>query len=56
LRLLSRRSPVYSTGESRFWDVAGDEHEPFDGAEQLAVASLSLDEPEFERIVFGDDV
>ena len=56
LRLLSRRSTEYLTGESRFWDVAGDAHEPFDGAEQLAIASLSLDEPEFERIVFGDNV
>jgi hypothetical protein len=56
LRLLSRKSKEYSEGESTFWDVGGDAHEPFDGAEQLAIADLSLDEPEFERIVFGDDV
>ncbi|KAJ3689410.1 hypothetical protein LUZ61_018574 [Rhynchospora tenuis] len=56
LRLLSRRSSEYLTGEIRFWDVVGDVHEPFDGAEQLAVAELTLSEPEFERVVFGNIV
>jgi hAT family C-terminal dimerisation region len=55
LRLLSRKSPEYFTGETKFWDVA-DAHEPFDGAEQLVVATLSLNEPEFERVVFAEDV
>ncbi|KAJ4791669.1 HAT family dimerization domain containing protein [Rhynchospora pubera] len=54
LRLLSRRSAEYFTGETMFWDVGGDAHEPFDGAEQLAVAELSLEEPEFQRVVFGE--
>jgi hypothetical protein len=48
LHLLSRKSPEYLTGETRFWDVAGDAHESFDGVEQLAIAELSLNEPEFE--------
>ena len=55
LRLLSRRSPEYLTGETRFWDVAGDAHEPFDGAEQLVIAELSLNEPDYERFVFEND-
>jgi hAT family C-terminal dimerisation region len=55
LRVLSRKSPEYLTGETMFWDVAGDAHEPFDGAEQLAIAELSLNEPEFERVVFEND-
>jgi hAT family C-terminal dimerisation region len=56
LRLLSRRSVEYYTGETQFWDVGGDAHEPFDGAEQLTVADLSLDEPVYERVVFGEEV
>jgi hypothetical protein len=42
-------------GETRFWDAADDAYEPFDSAEQLFVAELSLNELEFERIVFADD-
>jgi hypothetical protein len=42
-------------GETIFWDVAGDAHEPFDGGEQLAIAELSLKESEFERVVFEND-
>jgi hypothetical protein len=56
LRLLSRRSVEYYTGETKFWNVRGDAHEPFDVAEQLTVANLSLDEPEYERVVFGEEV
>ena len=56
IRLLSRRSP-HILWESRLWDVvAGDAHEPFDSTEQLTIASLLLDELEFQRIVFEDNV
>jgi hypothetical protein len=55
MRFLSRKSPEYFTGKKRFWNIAGNAHEPFDGAEQLIMDALSLNEPEFERVVFVED-
>ena len=46
LRLLSRKDEGYIKGETRFWDISGDAHDPLDnGAGQLELAELSLDEP-----------
>lgn len=55
LRLLSRSSPEYIEGESRMWDIGGDAFDSFQGAGILDVASLSLDEPTMEAVVFADD-
>ena len=57
LRLLSRRRPEYTTGESKMWDIGGDNwDEPFGGPELLKIAYLTLDEPEMEtNIVENDD-
>lgn len=56
LRLLSRKSPLYLTGETRLWDVGGDHFDPLDNAEELEIASLSLDEPQMESMIYqGDD-
>ncbi|KAF7823848.1 uncharacterized protein G2W53_021992 [Senna tora] len=56
LRLLSRKSPQYKTGESSMWDIAGDEFSPIDDEHGiLEVANLSLDEPELERVIFIDE-
>ena len=55
LRLLSRKSPQYLLGVTRLWDVGGDHFDPLDGAEELEIASLSLDEPEMEAVIIQDD-
>ncbi|CAM8948874.1 unnamed protein product [Rhodiola kirilowii] len=54
LRLLSRREDKYKKGE--MWDIGGDEFDSMDNAKggELEVASLSLDEPELERVLFED--
>ncbi|XP_027342768.1 uncharacterized protein LOC113855350 [Abrus precatorius] len=56
LRLLSRKSKNYSEGESRMWDIGGDEWDSIEGVGILEVASLSLDEPDLEAVIFTDDV
>ncbi|XP_077230410.1 uncharacterized protein LOC143863586 [Tasmannia lanceolata] len=56
LRLLSRRSPQYAQGETRMWDIGGDSFDSFEDVGVLEVASLSLDEPDLEAVVFTDDV
>jgi hypothetical protein len=33
------------------WDVGGDNHETFDGADIIQFADLSLDDPEFEAVI-----
>ncbi|XP_054797659.1 putative transcriptional regulator tpeD [Prosopis cineraria] len=53
LRLLSRKSEKYSTGESKLWDISGDCWE-IDDVENLEVASLSIDEPILERELIGE--
>nr|KYP38813.1 hypothetical protein KK1_039915 [Cajanus cajan] len=55
LRLLSRKSEEYMQGSTRMWDIGGDAWGSFDGVENLEVASLSLDEPEMEAVLFTDD-
>ncbi|XP_074560367.1 uncharacterized protein LOC141816496 [Curcuma longa] len=57
LRLLSRRSPHYSEGESKMWDVGADAFDSMDmeGAAILEIANLSLDEPELEAVLFTDE-
>ncbi|KAL3828629.1 hypothetical protein ACJIZ3_017431 [Penstemon smallii] len=54
LRLLSRKTPQYMQGDNRMWDVAGDAFESLDDVGILAIANLSLDEPEFEAVLFAD--
>ncbi|XP_077251764.1 uncharacterized protein LOC143890988 [Tasmannia lanceolata] len=56
LRLLSRRSPQYAQGETRMWDIGEDSFDSFEDVGVLEVASLSLDEPDLEAVVFTDDV
>ncbi|KAG5528874.1 hypothetical protein RHGRI_029512 [Rhododendron griersonianum] len=55
LRLLSRRSPQYCQGQTKMWDIAGDQFGSLDEVGMLEVANLSLDEPEMEAVVFTDD-
>ena len=57
LRLLSKRRPEYTTGESKKWDIDGDKQdEPFGGPGLLDIAYLTLDKPEMEiSIVENDD-
>ncbi|KAL8133407.1 hypothetical protein AgCh_008754 [Apium graveolens] len=55
LRLLSRKSDHYTKGETRLWDVGGDRFDPLDGAEELEIATLSLDEPEMEAMIIQED-
>ena len=46
LRLLSRRRLEYTIGESKKWDIGGDNwDEPFGGPGLLEIAYLTLDEP-----------
>ena len=55
MRLLSRKSDDYMKEPTQMWDVGVDNHETFRGAGILEHADLSLDEPEFERILFEDE-
>ena len=54
LRLLSRRSPNYNEGESKMWDIGGDDFDSMDieNAGILEIVNLSLDELELEAILF----
>lgn len=54
LRLLSRKSDNYLKVETRLWDVGGDQFDPLDGAEELEIANVSLDEPELEALIYND--
>ena len=52
LRLLSRRRPEYTSGESKKGDIGGDNwDEPFGGPRLLEIAYLTLDEPEMETSI-----
>ncbi|XP_074356651.1 uncharacterized protein LOC141696405 [Apium graveolens] len=59
LRLISRKSELYTKGETKLWDIGaligGDRFDPLDGAEELEIATLSLDEPEMEAMIIEDD-
>lgn len=35
--------------------LGGDHLDPFDGAEEHEIASISLDEPEIEAVIYQDD-
>ena len=50
----SRKSDQYIKGETKLWDIGGDRFDPLDGAEELEIASLSLDEPEMEAMIMLD--
>ena len=54
LRLLSRKSPCYKEGETKMWDIGGDEWD-LEGSSILEVATLSLDEPDLEGVLFTED-
>ena len=56
IRLLSRRSQLYTEGETKLWDVGGDAFDSLEGSGFLEIANLSLDEPEMETILFNDEV
>lgn len=55
LRLLSRKTREYGEGETKMWDIAGDAFETIDDVGTCEIASLSLDEPEFETVLFEED-
>ena len=55
MRLLSRKFEDYKKGSTQMWDVGADNHETFTGAGILEHADLSLDEPEFEGMMFEDE-
>ncbi|KAI8529872.1 hypothetical protein RHMOL_Rhmol11G0008200 [Rhododendron molle] len=55
LRLLSRKTPQYSQGQTKMWDIAGDAFDSLADVGILEVAELSLDEPELEAVVCTDD-
>lgn len=53
-RILSRKSPQYNVGETRTWDIGGDAFDDLDDVGVLTIATLSLDEPEMEAVIFMD--
>ena len=53
LRLLSRKSTQYTQGQTKMWDLAA--FGSFEDVGMLDVATLSLDEPELENVLFTDD-
>ncbi|KAL8488654.1 hypothetical protein ACS0TY_024813 [Phlomoides rotata] len=55
LRLLLRKAPQYTKGESKMWDMAEDAFDSMDDIGILGVENLSLDEPELEFILYGDE-
>ncbi|XP_058212956.1 uncharacterized protein LOC131324830 [Rhododendron vialii] len=55
LRLLSRRTRVYTEGDNKLWDVGGDAFDSLEGAGILDIANLSLDEPDMEAVIFTDE-
>ncbi|KAF7129772.1 hypothetical protein RHSIM_Rhsim10G0138200 [Rhododendron simsii] len=55
LRLLSRRTRVYTEGDNKLWDVGGDAFDSLEGAGILEIANLSLDEPDMEAVIFTDE-
>ncbi|XP_050385846.1 uncharacterized protein LOC126802279 [Argentina anserina] len=57
LRLLARQSQNYNQGSTKMWDVRGDEFDSLEDTNvgRLEIAELSLDEPQLEAVLFGDD-
>jgi hypothetical protein len=50
--MLSRRTEDFLKGPSQMWDIGEDNHEIFDEVGILQFAYLSLDDPEFEAVIF----
>ena len=48
LCLLSKKTPEYSKGETKTWDIAGDAFDSLEDVGMLEVANLSLDNPKLE--------
>ncbi|KAL7259168.1 hypothetical protein ACSBR1_005130 [Camellia fascicularis] len=46
---------LYIEGETKLWDVGGDAFDSLEGAGLLEIASLSLDEPDMEVVIFTDE-
>jgi len=55
LCLLSRNSAEYNEEETKMWDIGGDGFDLFQGAGVLDFATLSLDEPTMEIVLFAND-
>ncbi|GJV42729.1 hypothetical protein Tco_1421169 [Tanacetum coccineum] len=55
LRLLSRSTDQYNEEKTMMWDVGGDDFGTLEDTGFLEFASLSLDEPELERVFFSED-
>ncbi|XP_050378196.1 uncharacterized protein LOC126795396 [Argentina anserina] len=58
LKLLARRDPNYYKSKETMWDLAGDGHESLveENVDMLELATLSLDEPALERVIFNDEM
>ncbi|CAH9118983.1 unnamed protein product [Cuscuta epithymum] len=54
LRLLSRSSEQYTDEKTKMWDVGGDEFGNLEDMGYLALANLSLDEPELESVLITE--
>lgn len=52
LSLLSRRTQIYTDGDTKLWDVGGDAFEKLEGAGILEIGNLSLDELDMEAVIF----
>ena len=48
LRLLSRKSNLYSKGETKMWDIVEDSFDTLEDVGLPEVLNLSLDEPKLE--------
>ena len=55
LRLLSQNSEEYNEEKTKMWDIDGDGFDSFQGVGVLNFATLSLDEPTMEVVLFADD-
>ena len=55
LRLLSRKSNLYSKGETKMWDIAEDSFDTLEDVGLPEVLNLSLDEPELKSVIFNDN-
>lgn len=55
LRLLSRRTPQYKSGD--MWDIGGDAYDTMFNVNggMLEIANLSLDEPDLEGVIFDNE-
>ncbi|KAG5548096.1 hypothetical protein RHGRI_013702 [Rhododendron griersonianum] len=55
LRLLPRRTRVYTEGDTKLWDVGGDAFDSLEDVGILEIANLSLDESEMKAVTFNDE-